>query len=325
MKFCSHCGAQCKDSAMFCTTCGHKLNEASPQQNIPPQPNIPPQQEVPPQPNVPPPSNMPPYQQVPQYPMPPRPVASTARTPLLQMLESPALIVATILLSASVLLTFISVCMSNWTSVFTMTASILGLIGLWMLVGNVQSTKGRGLPLSLSSFSLFKISMIIAIVANCIYVLIMDIFLIIGMAMIGDRYSYYYDAAIMAAVVIAFVLITAYEVLAILYYVQGMRVVSDVRLALEMGQQPRPFPKYFIVASFILGIGGLLGGIVMLIFTSVGSLGYYYYGFSIAPIVLNFLAMLAGAGFYIVIGVCLSKLNQTFAYHMANQQQNRPQ
>lgn len=319
MKFCSHCGAQCKDSALFCTTCGQKLGETPPQQNVPPPPNVPPQQQVPPQPNpAPPPYGVPPQPNMPAYGVPPRPVASAVRTPLLQMMESPAPMAAAILLSASILLTFISVCMSNWMSVFSMSVSILGAVGLWMLVASAQEAKTRGRPMSLSSFPLFKVCMILAIVADGIYLLIVDIRLIIAMASLGR----YYLGWVLAVLLASFLLITAYVVLAILYYVQGLRVVSDIRLSLEMGQQPRPFSRYFIVVSFILGIGGALGGIAMLILSCL--MRELFYGFPIAPAVLAFLATLASAGFYIVIGVCLSRLNRSFAYqHTVFQQQNR--
>lgn len=312
MKFCSHCGAQCKDSAIFCTTCGNKLNEG-----VPPQPDVPPQQNVPPQQSVP-----PQYGAPPQYSMPPKPVASTNRTPLLQMIESPALLVVAILLSASVVLTFINVCMSNWPSIFTMLPGVLGLVGLWMLFVSAQGTRTQGTPLSLGSFSLFKASMIVSIVATAIYLLIVDILLIIAMAGISEIMHYGYSGygVIIAVLVIMFLLITAYEVLAILYYAKGMRVVTDIRIALETGQPVRPLSKYFIVVSFILGIGSALGGLAMLIIACIAhdSLRYYYYGISIAPAVIAFLAALASAGFYIMIGVSLSKLSRPHIVYPPN-------
>lgn len=338
MKFCNHCGAQCKDSAMFCTTCGHKLNEAAPpqpnvppQQSVPPQPNVPPQQNVPPQSNVPPQysappqPNMPPYQ-APQYHVPVKPVASTVRTAFLQMLESPALIVATIFLSCSVVLTFISVCMSNWVSVFQLIPAIVGLVGLWMLFSSVQGTKGRGTPISLASFPVFKISMIVSIVANIIYVLVMDILLIIGMAVLGEEMRYYRGLGVMmATLIIMLVLLTAYQILAIMYYVKGMGVVSNLRMSLELGQQPRLLSKYFIVISYILGIAGALGGIAMLVISCIAQGELRWYGIWVAPMVLNFLALIASAGFYIMIGMYLSKLNHSYTFASYQQQQNRPQ
>ncbi|MCI9576196.1 MAG: zinc-ribbon domain-containing protein [Clostridiales bacterium] len=406
MKYCSQCGASCKDEAMFCTSCGHKLNEGAPspvvspqqaappepnvppqqtappesnvppQQTAPPEPNIPPQQAAPPEPNIPPQQaappepnvppqqtappepnippqqtappetnvppqqtappepNVPPQQGVPPYlntpphgqgypgyypgAIPPRPVASMNRTSLVEMLNSPVLLILTILLSGSVLFTFVSLCLGQWPVIFGLVPTVLGIVGLWMLVSSVSEYRTRGKPISLSNFPLFKISNIASIVLDSIYTLTIDIILIIYMAELG-RYARYMvgGSAVMAVLALSLIFLTVFEVFKILYHVKGLKVITDIRIALETGQPVKPLSKYFVIFSFIIGICLVIGSIFVLVMVTIANdeMGGGYLAGSVAAAVLLLISSLSGSGFYIILGIFLSKLNRQAAYY----------
>lgn len=338
MKYCSQCGASCKDEAMFCTSCGHKLNEGAPSSVVPPQqtassePNASPQQTAPTESNVQPQQTFPHQQGAPSNPktpphgygypghypgaMPPRPVASMTRTSLVEMLDSPVLLILTILLSGSVLFTFVSLCLGQWTVIFGLVPAALGIIGLWMLFNSVQGYHTRGIPISLSSFPLFKASNIASIVLNAVYTIIMDIFLIILLAELGGYRYYPGGGSLMAVLSLTLIFLTAFEVFAILYYIKGMQVITDIRIALETGQPVKPISKYFVIFSFIIGVCGVLGSIYVLVMASIANaeFGGGYLAGSVAAAALLLISSLSGSGFYISLGIFLSKLSGRNAY-----------
>ena len=286
MKYCTKCGAQCEDNAIFCVKCGTKFELPEPSEQNETTPTSPPQIILPqtPQYAQPPPQ----YQQPPpQYAQPPYggyvpPLPETPATGILKKISSsPLFVVFVLLYSLLLVIRLIKVFTDNIATApylygipgggtpivngWAIAAGLIGWIlpaliglGLWMHFMAANDKRNEGMKTS--GLTLIMVCTIITLVLVSIAILLLLLSLLIMLIAVLSAGI----PAVVAGVAVMCGIYVIGVILVIIYYVKVLKSIRAVSRCAKTGN-PHKVSAYVAVVNFILAFFGILGIIVQIV------------------------------------------------------------